>query len=169
VRRYLPDLVLPNDTLTARATVRDFLSHRTGIDPANMMWVPTAVTRDEVLRRMRYLRTVAPFRRTMVYSNIGYSVAGEAAARAAHMPFEALLRDLLIKPLRMPSTTWAYEQAAAMPNVASPHATIAKRQQVIPRERQRQAIAPAVERRRPDAVDAVALEQRRAGWQAVRE
>jgi CubicO group peptidase (beta-lactamase class C family) len=143
VRRYLPDLVLPNDTLTAKATVRDFLSHRTGIDPANMMWVPTALTRDEVLRRMRYLRIVAPFRRTMVYSNIGYSVAGEAAARAAHMPFEALLRDLLIKPLRMPSTTWAYEQAAAMPNVASPHATIAKQQQVIPRERQRQAIAPA--------------------------
>jgi CubicO group peptidase (beta-lactamase class C family) len=61
VRRYLPDLVLPNDSLTQQATLRDFLSHRTGIDAANMMWVLTAVDRKEVLRRMRFLQIVAPF------------------------------------------------------------------------------------------------------------
>jgi CubicO group peptidase (beta-lactamase class C family) len=143
VRRYLPDLVLPGDSLTERATVRDFLSHRTGLEAANMMWVPTAVSRAEVLRRMRYLRPVAPFRQQMVYSNIGYTVAGESAAAAAGVPYEHLLRDLLIKPLGLTSTTWTYEQAATMPNVASSHATIDKRQQVVARELQRQAIAPA--------------------------
>ena len=143
VTRYLPNLALPNDTLTRQATTRDFLSHRTGIDPANMMWVPTAVKRDEVLRRMRYLRVVGPFRQTMTYSNIGYSVAGEAAAAAAKMPFESMIRDLVIKPLGLTSTTWTYEQSAGMPNIASSHANIGGKQQVIPRERQRQAIAPA--------------------------
>jgi CubicO group peptidase (beta-lactamase class C family) len=143
VRRYLPDLVLPNDSLTATATVRDFLSHRTGLDAVNMMWVLTAVDRQEVLRRMRYVPVRAPFRTTMGYSNIGYTVAGEAAAAAAAMSFEDMLRDLVIKPLGLASTTWTYEQAAEMPNVALPHATIAGRQQPIRRERQRQAIAPA--------------------------
>jgi CubicO group peptidase (beta-lactamase class C family) len=143
VQRHLPNLVLPNDSLTRQATLRDFLSHRTGIEPANMMWVPTAVNREDVLRRMRYLRTVSAFRGNMTYSNIGYTVAGEAMAAAARAPFETLLRDLLIKPLRMPSTTWTYEQAATMPNIASSHATIAGVQQVIPRELQRQSIAPA--------------------------
>jgi len=143
VRRYLPDLVLSTDSLTQQATLRDFLSHRTGLDAANMMWMLTAVDRTEVLRRMQFLRVVAPFRQSMVYSNIGYTVAGEAMAAAAHGDFESLLRDLVIKPLGLTSTTWSYEQAATMPNVASAHAPVDGRQQVIPRERQRQPIAPA--------------------------
>ncbi|MGH7678658.1 MAG: serine hydrolase domain-containing protein, partial [Gemmatimonadaceae bacterium] len=113
-----------------------------GLDAVNMMWVPTAVRRDEVLRRMQYVRSVAPFRDRMVYSNIGYAVAGEAAAAAAHSSYESLLRGL-IERLGMRSTTWSYEQAAIMPNLAASHATVAGRQQVIARELQRQAIAPA--------------------------
>jgi CubicO group peptidase (beta-lactamase class C family) len=143
VRTHLPALVLPNDTLTSQATIRDFLSHRTGIEPANMMWVPTAVTRAEVLDRMRHLRTVAPLRRQMVYSNIGYTVAGEAVAAAARQPLEELLRDLVIRPLGLASTTWTYDQAATMPNLAASHVPIGGSQQVIPRERQRQSIAAA--------------------------
>jgi CubicO group peptidase (beta-lactamase class C family) len=143
VRRYLPGIELPTAELTANATVRDFLSHRTGLDPANMMWVPTAVDRAEVLRRVRYLRVRAPFRQRMIYSNIGYTVAGEAAAAAAGMTIETMLRDLVILPLRLPSTTWTYEQAATLPNVASSHATIDGRQLPIRRETQRQAIAAA--------------------------
>jgi CubicO group peptidase (beta-lactamase class C family) len=143
VRRHLPDLVLPTAGLTDSATVRDFLSHRTGLEAANMMWVLTAVDRAEVLRRLRYFPIGAPLRQRMLYSNVGYTVAGEAAAAAAEMPFEALLRDLLIKPLRLTSTTWTYDQAARMPNVAASHATIAGRQQPIRREVQRQSIAPA--------------------------
>ena len=143
VRRYLPDLVLPSPGLTDSATVRDFLSHRTGLESANMMWVLTAVDRAEVLRRVRYLPVVAPLRQRMLYSNVGYTVAGEAAAATAGTTFEALLRDLLIKPVRLTSTTWSYEQSARMPNVASSHATIAGRQQPIRRETQRQSIAPA--------------------------
>jgi CubicO group peptidase (beta-lactamase class C family) len=143
VRRHRPDLILPTPELTERATLRDFLSHRTGLDPANMMWVPTAVDREEVLRRMRHLTPQAPFRSTMVYSNIGYTVAGEAAAAAARTTFESLLRDYVIKPLQLPSTTWRYEQTARMPDVAAPHATLDGRQQPIPRERQRGAVAAA--------------------------
>src|SRR6185295_8688090 len=74
VRRYLPDLVLPDSQLTREATLRDFLSHRTGLDPANMMWAITAVDRNEVLRRMRYLSVRAPLRQSWIYSNIGYTV-----------------------------------------------------------------------------------------------
>jgi CubicO group peptidase (beta-lactamase class C family) len=143
VRRHLPDLVLPNPALTDSATVRDFLSHRSGLESANMMWVLTAVDRAEVLRRVRYLSVVAPLRQRWLYSNVGYTVAGEAAAAAAGTPFEALLRDLVIKPLRLLRTTWTYEQAAGMPDLASPHATIAGRQQPIRREVQRQPIAGA--------------------------
>ncbi len=70
-------------------------------------------------------------------------VSAVSAAAAAGTSFEALLRDLVIKPLRLTSTTWTYEQAARMPNVASAHATIGGRQQPIRRESQRQPVAAA--------------------------
>lgn len=143
VRRHLPDLVLPNAGLTDSATVRDFLSHRSGLESANMMWALTAVDRAEVLRRVRYLAVAAPFRDRMVYSNVGYTVAGEAAAAAAGTSFENLLRDVVVKPLGLARTTWTYAQAADMSNVASSHATIGRRQQPIRRETQRQPIAGA--------------------------
>jgi CubicO group peptidase (beta-lactamase class C family) len=143
VRRYLPDLRLPNEELTSQATIRDFLSHRTGLDAVNMMWVLSAVDRAEVLRRMRYVPIRLPMRQSMLYSNIGYTVAGEAAAAAARTTFEALLRDFVIKPIGLASTTWTYEQSAGMPNVASAHATIAGRQQPIRREVQREPIGAA--------------------------
>jgi len=142
VRRYLPTLVLPSAELDS-TTLRDFLGHRTGLDAANMMWALTAVDRAEVLRRVRYLSVVAPPRQQMVYSNVGYTVAGEAAAAAAGTTFETLLRDFVIKPLGLTSTTWSYEQAARMPNLAVSHATIAGRQQPIRRETQRGAIPGA--------------------------
>jgi CubicO group peptidase (beta-lactamase class C family) len=143
VRRHLRDLVLPTEELTEKATLRDFLSHRTGLEAANMMWVLTAVDRAEVLRRARHLRVAAPLRERMLYSNVGYTIAGEAAAAAARTSFEDLLRDRVIRPLELSSTTWSYEQAATMPNVAAPHATIDGRQQPIRRETQRHAIAAA--------------------------
>lgn len=143
VRRHLPEVSLPDSTLTANATVRDFLSHRTGLEPANMMWVLTANDRREVLRRVRYLRVAQPPRQSMVYSNVGYTVAGEAIAAAAGTSFEVLLRDRVITPLGLRSTTWTYEQAGRMSNAATPHATIAGRQQPIRRERQRHSTAAA--------------------------
>ncbi|HEX2079002.1 MAG TPA: serine hydrolase [Longimicrobium sp.] len=143
VVQHLPDLVLPDPYLTRNATVRDFLSHRTGLHGSNMMWYPTSVDRPEVLRRMRFVRASAPFRTGMVYSNIGYTVAGEAAARAAGTSWEDLVRRRIIRPLGLTSTVASYADTERMPNVASPHALIGGVQRPIRREVQRSAIAPA--------------------------
>ncbi|HEX9942155.1 MAG TPA: serine hydrolase [Thermoanaerobaculia bacterium] len=143
VRRHLPQLALPDPYLTENATVRDFLSHRTGLEPANTMWFLTAISRAEVLRRMRCLSPASPFRADMVYSNIGYTVAGEAAAAAGGASWEQLLRDRLIAPLGLRSTTASYEQAERMPNRATSHAWIDGAQRPIRRETQRAAIAAA--------------------------
>ena len=143
VRLHLKDLVLPTPGLTDSATVRDFLSHRTGLESANTMWARTAIDRAEVLRRVRHLPVALPLRREMIYSNVGYTVAGEAAAAAAGTSFEALLRDLIIRPLGLTRTTWSYAQAASMPNLAVSHATYGGRQQPVRRETRRHSTAPA--------------------------
>jgi CubicO group peptidase (beta-lactamase class C family) len=143
IRKHLPGLVLSDPYLTENATVRDFLSHRTGLESANAMWVLTAIRRGEVLSRARCLGSARPFRGDMVYSNVGYTIAGEAAAAAGGAPWEELIRERLLVPLGMRSTTASYEQVEAMPNHASPHAWIDGAQRPIRREKQRASTAPA--------------------------
>jgi CubicO group peptidase (beta-lactamase class C family) len=143
VRKHLPALRFPDPYLDEHVTVRDLLAHRTGLHPANMMWVLTDVDRAEVLRRARCLPATAGFRAGMVYSNVGYSIAGEALAAAGGKPWEALVRERLLAPLGLRSTTASYAEAERLANRATSHTLVDGVQQPIRRETQRHTIAAA--------------------------
>ena len=86
----------------------------------------------------------APFRTQSVYSNIGFTIAGEAAARAAGTTWENLIAQRIIVPLGMKRTTAVFALAPAMGNIASGHALVNGVQRVTPRERTpRDVTAPA--------------------------
>jgi CubicO group peptidase (beta-lactamase class C family) len=125
VRSHVPELELPDPYLTRNVTVRDLLSHRTGLQAANFMWRFTGIDRAEAIRRMRFLRPEIPFRTGMVYSNIGYTLAGEASARAAKVSWDSFIRSRILEPLGMRETfLWSERDAHASGNVASAHAEI---------------------------------------------
>jgi CubicO group peptidase (beta-lactamase class C family) len=125
VQQYLPELEFPEPYLTANMTLRDLLSHRVGLQAANFVWRFTGYDRAEVLRRVRFLHTVMPFRSGMVYWNTGYMIAGEAVSRAAKMPWGALIRQRLLEPLEMrDSFLWSERDSgpgARALNVAKSH------------------------------------------------
>lgn len=103
VQRHLPWFALRDPWVTRAVTLRDLLSHRvgvTGIHNGLVTW-----SREEVLRATRHLAPNVPFRSRYDYSNMMYSAAGEAAAAIAGVPWERLLRDRLLEPLGMASTT----------------------------------------------------------------
>lgn len=124
-RRYLPALAFADPYLTEHVTLRDLLTHRTGLHASNMAWQLTGITdRGELVRRARYMEAEAPFRTRLVYSNIGYSIAGEAIAAAAGMPLEEVVRRRLIAPLGMRSTTIGQAAVERAANRVSPHAMV---------------------------------------------
>lgn len=144
VRRYLPSIEFPDSYLTSHVTVRDLLAHRTGLRTTDSAWYFTNLKRPQVLDLVKHLKVDAPFRTGLIYSNIGYTVAGEAAAAAAGEPYEALITRRFLLPLGMTRSTAEFEAASAMGNVASPHGSIAGVQRVIPRETTtRRSTAPA--------------------------
>lgn len=105
VRKHLPRFELRDPYRTQHATIRDLLSHRLGLEAGNWAFVFSNYDSAAVLARMKYLRERQPFRGGMIYSNIGYSAAGEAAAAAAGIPFADLIRTRLIEPLGMRDST----------------------------------------------------------------
>jgi len=121
VRRYLPTFELRDAYRSQNATIRDLLAHRLGLERGDHLFVfgnyPTA----EIVRRMRYLDELQGFRAGMLYHNLGYAAAGEAAAAAGGMPFADLLRTRLIEPLGMRESTVAINHDVGVTNHADGH------------------------------------------------
>lgn len=130
VRRHLPGFELSDDYRSQNVTVRDFLTHRSGIERGDFMWRFTNYDTREVIRRMRYMEFREPFRTTFSYNNVGYTAAGEAAAAAAGTSWAELVRTRLLEPLGMRDTTAGVVHTLA-PNHATGHAEIAGVEQPI--------------------------------------
>src|SRR6266480_1091607 len=144
VRRFIPTIEFPDPYLTANITMRDLLCHRTGIRATNSAWYFTSLNRSQLFGLLKNMEIAAPFRTQSVYSNIGFTIAGEAAARAAGTTWENLIAQRIIVPLGMKRTTAVFAQAPAMGNIASGHALINGVQRVTPREgTPRETTAPA--------------------------
>ncbi len=141
VRQHLPRFELADPYRTQNVTMRDLLAHRTGLEAGNFVFLFTSYDTTEVIRRMRYLKERQPFRTGMLYSNLGYTAAGEAAAAAAGMSWSELVRTRLIEPLGMRESTVSVAHDL-MPNHADGHSWIGDKQVPI-RSRKPMNILPA--------------------------
>lgn len=141
VRQHLPGFLLADPYRTQNATLRDLLSHRLGLEQGNWTFVLTNYDTAEVIRRMRWFAERHPFRAGMVYSNVGYTAAGEAMAHAAGVSFSDLLRTRLLEPLGMHDSTAGVSHDLA-PNHAEGHSVIDGKQ-VMVRARKAMSILPA--------------------------
>lgn len=107
---YLPGFRLQDEGVSARLTLRDMFSHRSGLngDAGNDLEL-LGFGRAEILSRLRFLPLTGEFRETYAYSNFGMTAAGEAAARAAGLSWEETAERYLYGPLGMDSTSssWA--------------------------------------------------------------
>ena len=144
IRRILPEVEFADPYLTANVTLRDLLAHRTGLPAANGLTFTAILPRDRLLRLVRHVEPVAPFRARYGYSNLGYTVAGEAGARAAGTTWERLVAERLLGPLGMTRTTADFAAAPRLGNVAVGHALFGGEQRPVPRgDASRTHTAPA--------------------------
>ncbi len=124
VRKLLPAQEFPDPYLTANVTLRDLLCHRTGVAATNGAWMFSDLTPKQLIGLVKNMRIDAPFRTRMIYSNVGYTIAGETAAAAAGMSWEELVTQRLLVPLGMKRTTTSFDAAPSMGNCASGHAML---------------------------------------------
>ena len=124
ITTYLPGFQLYDPYAAREVTVRDVLSHRSGLARGDFMWYASTYERDEVLRRVRYLKPSWSFRSQFGYQNIMYLAAGQAAAAAAGRDWNTLIEERIFAPLGMRESSTSVRALAAMPNVAQPYAQI---------------------------------------------
>lgn len=101
VIEYMPDFRLSDLYAQNHLTVRDFLSHRSGLPRHEYAWYGTGFTREELYRNLRYLSVNAPIRYRFQYSNFNYFIAGCLIERISGMKIEDFLKEKLLSPLGM--------------------------------------------------------------------
>lgn len=123
VSKWLPQLEFPDVLATRELTVKDLLTHNTGLGNADLLWVRGDLTRDEILGRVRFLTPAYSIRNGYVYQNVMYSAAGEVVAHASGMSWEDFVTKRIFEPLGMwrSYTTLGHMRATNNANVSSPH------------------------------------------------
>lgn len=142
VINILPNFALKDPYPTRYTTPRDLLSHRTGL-PAftGDLLDHLGYSREEVIKRVRFIEPACSFREKANYSNIGFFLVGEAAAAAAGTTWENLVRTSLLNPLGMNRSKFT-DSIERQSNAAFPHAVIEGETRVVPYNKQ-MVLAPA--------------------------
>jgi len=111
--------------VTRELRLRDLLCHRSGLpDHAGDLLEDMGYGKDMILHRLRYQPPDSSFRAGYAYTNMGYSEAGYASAKAVGKAWEELAAEVLFVPLGMKSTSYRYADYAAARNRALLHARI---------------------------------------------
>lgn len=119
---YLPSFQMYDPWVTREITLRDLLSHRSGLGRrGDMLWYASPFDRAEVLRRIRYLKPNSSFRSQYGYQNIMVLAAGEATAAAAGRSWDDLVKERIFQPLGMTASNTSVRELVGKPDVATPH------------------------------------------------
>ena len=121
VIRYRPDFRLVDPVATRDATLRDLLSHRTGLAGGDFLWATGEFDRDEIVRRAGTMVPAWSFRSRFDYSNVMFIAAGQVAATVAGQSWDDLVRTRILDPLGMKATVTSIRSLPVAGNVATPH------------------------------------------------
>jgi len=121
VRQFVPGIQFYNDELNSTVTVRDMLSHRTGITRHDTIWYKSDFTRKELFERLKYLEPSQPMRQTFLYNNMMYAGAGYVIELLSGRKWEDFLRERLLGPLGMTSTVFSIEDLKKAPEHGVPY------------------------------------------------
>jgi CubicO group peptidase (beta-lactamase class C family) len=121
VTRHLPSFQMHDPYVTREVTVRDLLSHRAGLPGTDFLWTGGDNSREEIVRRVRFVEPSYSLRAGYTYQNVMYLVAGELLEAVSGMTWDDFLTTRIFTPLGMSRTRTTLAAAETMPNVATPH------------------------------------------------
>jgi CubicO group peptidase (beta-lactamase class C family) len=117
----IPELVLYDPYATRELTIRDLLTHRSGLGGTDLLWAFGEMPFDEMMRRLRHVRPASSFRSQWSYQNVIYAIAGEVVARVSGTSWAEFTRARIFAPLGMTESVPLVSEVRGLPNVATPH------------------------------------------------
>lgn len=136
VTRHLPWFQLSDPYVTRELTVRDLLTHRSGLGlgAGDLLWYHSTYPRDTILRRIRYAKVASSFRSEYAYDNVLYVAAGEVIPAVTGNTWEAFVERRIFAPLGMKEARLTARGVAPGDNFATAHAKVEGRLTIVARD-----------------------------------
>ncbi|HSL18606.1 MAG TPA: serine hydrolase [Methylomirabilota bacterium] len=107
VRNVLPWFRLADEHATAALTVRDLVSHRSGLPRHDLVWYGADLDREALVKALRHLEPFADLRERYHYQNLMYLTAGVVVEELTGASWEEAVRQRILGPLGMGRTTFS--------------------------------------------------------------
>jgi CubicO group peptidase (beta-lactamase class C family) len=100
-KKFLPYFTLRDEEAAAKITLRDLLSHRSGLNRTDLAMVTGVLNREELIKVAGMAKPTAKLGEKFQYQNVMYAAAGEAVAKAQNSTWDDLIAKKIFKPLGM--------------------------------------------------------------------
>jgi CubicO group peptidase (beta-lactamase class C family) len=124
---YLPDFRMYDPWVTRELTIRDLLTHRSGLGLGAgdlLFWPRARTTRAEIVTAMRHLEPETSFRTAYAYDNLLYVIAGEVVGAVSGVAWEDFVEQRIMQPLGMTGCRALPDRVEGNANRAIPHMVV---------------------------------------------
>jgi CubicO group peptidase (beta-lactamase class C family) len=120
IRDSVPEIQFYNDQLNSNVTLRDMLSHRTGVTRHDLIWFKSPFTREELFEKLKYLEPQEPMRTTFLYNNLMFAAVGQIIEIKSGKKWEDFVRERIFTPLDMSTTCYTIADMLKQPDYGVP-------------------------------------------------
>ena len=120
IRDSVPEIQFYNDQLNSNVTLRDMLSHRTGVTRHDLIWFKSPFTREELFKKLKYLEPQEPIRTTFLYNNLMFAAVGQIIEIKSGRKWEDFVRERIFTPLDMSTTCYTIAGMLKQPDYGVP-------------------------------------------------
>jgi CubicO group peptidase (beta-lactamase class C family) len=139
VRAWIPEFKMYSPYVTEEFTIRDLLTHRSGLGlgAGDLMFFPDSSDfgLKDILYNLQFLKPVSGFRTKFDYDNNLYIVAGEVVKRASGKSWEDFVETRIIYPVGMHKTATSFDRLKDTSDIIDGHAEVEGKVRVIARSR----------------------------------
>lgn len=132
VRKHVPFFRLSDPLADANVTMRDIVSHRTGLSRNDLLWYNSPWSREEIIRRVGLVPLTKPFRSAYQYQNIMFLTAGYAVGVVAGSSWEEFVAKRIFEPLGMSNSDFSANDVVKAADYSEPHDKVDGSVKLIP-------------------------------------
>ncbi len=110
IKDHIPNFHVQDEDIVHRVTVRDLLTHRTGLANYNLSWFAGGYDREHINRSVSFFGLQNGFRSRFEYNNIMYAYAAELIRQKKNISWDEFVADALFDPLNMDASSTNFEE-----------------------------------------------------------
>lgn len=137
VVQYLPDFKMYDPYVTKEFTIRDLVTHRSGLGLGSgdlMLWPDgTNFTPSELVQNLQFLKPSTSFRNNFEYNNVLYVTASEVIAKVSGISWADFIQERIMNPVGMTNSVSYVGNLKPDANVIDPHVPTEGKLVIIPR------------------------------------